>query len=172
MKEKQSIAKAAKPAYDAVTALINSMCKVHLNDEWADLSCQLAASLARKRPSPLNNQQHQAWAAGIVHALGMVNFLFDRTQKPSITVKELCAAFDVSQSTMTNKSRLIRKIYNMYQFEPDWTLPSKMADNPLVWMISINGFEIDVRYAPVEIQNEAYRRGLIPFIPNNIEKEE
>jgi hypothetical protein len=54
----------------------------------------------------------------------------------------------------------------MYQLDPAWTLPSKIRDNPLAWMIEVNGFAIDARSAPPEIQHEAYRRGLIPFLPD------
>lgn len=172
MTEKRSIPKAMKPVYEAVIAFTNAVCKEYLNEEWTDLSCKLTSALARKRPSPLDRGQPQAWAAGILHALGNVNFLFDRSQTPSMPAKDLCTAFDVTQSAMTSKSRLIRNMFQMYQFDPDWTLPSKLNENPLVWMITVNGIAIDVRNAPIEIQNEAYRRGLIPFIPNNSENEE
>jgi hypothetical protein len=84
--------------------------------------------------------------------------------------KDLCSALDVSQSAMASKSILVRKMFQMYQMDPNWTLSSKLDMNPFVWMISVNGFAIDARYAPVEIQYEAYQRGLIPFIPN-VEKD-
>ena len=48
---------------------------------------------------------------------------------------------------------------------PDWTLPSRLADNPLVWMVEINGLMIDIRRSPPELQRLAYEKGLIPFIP-------
>ena len=48
---------------------------------------------------------------------------------------------------------------------PDWTLPSRLADNPLVWMVQINGLMIDIRRSPPERQRLAYEKGLIPFIP-------
>ena len=95
----------------------------------------------------------------------MVNFLFDRSQTPSMSLGELCDAFGVKQSKVGTKSRLIRDLFHMYQFDPEWTLPSKMDDNPLAWMISVDGLIIDVRYAPPEIQLEDYRRGLIPYLP-------
>jgi hypothetical protein len=41
----------------------------------------------------------------------------------------------------------------------------KVNDNLLVWMIQVNGFVIDARHAPREIQEEAFRKGLIPYIP-------
>ena len=34
-----------------------------------------------------------------------------------------------------------------------------------VWMIRVNGFILDVRDAPYEIQQEAYNLKLIPYIP-------
>jgi hypothetical protein len=96
-----------------------------------------------------------------------VNFLFDKTQKPSMTVADLCAAFGATASTMSSKSRAIRTMFQMHQLDPAWTLPSRIADNPLAWMIEVNGFAIDARFAPLEIQQEAYRRGMIPFLPGN-----
>ena len=39
------------------------------------------------------------------------------------------------------------------------------ADNPMVWMLEINGLMIDIRHAPLELQRLAYEKGLIPFIP-------
>jgi hypothetical protein len=44
-------------------------------------------------------------------------------------------------------------------------LPSRLADNPVVWMLEINGLMIDIRQAPPELQRLAYEKGLIPFIP-------
>jgi len=38
--------------------------------------------------------------------------------------------------------------------------------NPLIWMLEVNGFIIDVRHAPREIQEEAFRQSLIPYIPD------
>ena len=38
--------------------------------------------------------------------------------------------------------------------------------NPLAWMIQVNGLIIDARHAPRAIQAEAFRKGLIPYIPD------
>ena len=35
----------------------------------------------------------------------------------------------------------------------------------MVWMLQMNGFMIDVRHAPREIQEIAFSKGLIPYIP-------
>jgi hypothetical protein len=163
---------ASRPAYEAVIALTDAVCRDRLNAEWATLCRELAASLARKRPSPLLRGEAKVWAAGILHALGLVNFLFDRSQALSMSVPELCAAFGVKSSTAGGKSKFIRDLFKMYQFDPDWTLPSKIGQNPMVWMISVNGFLMDARYAPPDIQAEAYLRGLIPYIPGQAKEDE
>ncbi len=49
--------------------------------------------------------------------------------------------------------------------DPKWSLPSRLSDNPMVWMLKVDGWILDVRQAPLELQEEAFRRGLIPFVP-------
>jgi hypothetical protein len=48
---------------------------------------------------------------------------------------------------------------------PVHSLPSRLADNPIVWMVQINGLMIDIRESPPELQRLAYEKGLIPLIP-------
>ena len=50
-------------------------------------------------------------------------------------------------------------------FHPDWTLPSRLGDNPLVWMLEVNGFMMDIRHCPREVQEIAFQKGLIPYLP-------
>jgi len=37
--------------------------------------------------------------------------------------------------------------------------------NPLVWIIAVNGVAMDTRHVPMDIQVEAHQRGLIPYVP-------
>ena len=53
----------------------------------------------------------------------------------------------------------------MGPFSPEWTLQSNLADNPIVWMVQVDGLVIDIRHAPLELQQLAFAKGLIPFIP-------
>ncbi len=57
------------------------------------------------------------------------------------------------------------KLLNSGQADPHWTLPSRMGDNPLAWLIQVNVLIVDARRAPRDIQEEAFRRGLIPYLP-------
>jgi hypothetical protein len=136
-----------------------------LNDEYAALARNLAAALARKRPSPIQRGDPEIWACGILYALGTVNFLFDPSQSPHMRADELCAAFGVKKSSGANKAKQIRDMFKMYQMDPNWCLPSLVGENPLIWLLQVNGLMVDARNMPREVQEIAYRKGLIPYIP-------
>lgn len=59
----------------------------------------------------------------------------------------------------------IKKMLNIGLMEPEWTLPSRMDNNPMAWYISVNGLIVDARTMPREIQEVAFHKGLIPYIP-------
>lgn len=148
-----------------VIGLIDAFCKEHLNEEYAVLCRKLAEKLARKRPSPLLQGSPNAWASGIVRAIGGVNFLHDKSQTPYMRATDIDLHLGTSASSGASKLATIRKMMKLHQFDPDWTLPERMEDNPLVWMLQVNGFMMDVRDAPREVQEVAFRKGLIPYLP-------
>jgi hypothetical protein len=152
--------------FNAVVKLMDEICNLYLNEEYAALARRIASVLSRKRPSPLLRGKIEAWACGILYALGYVNFLFDPSQKPHLTADQLCRICAVSQATGYNKSKTIRDLLQMIPFDPDWCLKSRLEDNPLVWMIEVNGIAVDVRMMPLELQQIAFERGLIPYIPS------
>ena len=165
----ETVPEAMKSRYDEIVALTDAFCEEHLNAEYAQVCRQMAATLARKRPSPLLGGRPKTWAAAIVHTVGSVNFLFDKTQTPHMRADNLAELFGLSKSTVGNKSREIKDILEISFFDTDWTLPSRIGDNPMAWMILVNGLIVDARYMPRHIQEEAYRKGLIPYLPGSAE---
>ena len=97
-----------QPRYQEIVILTDAVCQEKLNAEYAVLCKELAATLARKRPSPLIGGQAKSWACGIIYTIGFVNFLFDKTQTPHMRADEVCARFGVAVSTGGNKSKQIR----------------------------------------------------------------
>jgi len=152
-------------ALPAILGLIDQFCAEHLNDEYAMLCRKLAETLARKRPSPLVRGQPNTWACGILRTIGWVNFLDDRSQTPHLKLTAIDKALGVGESTGQGKSKLIRNMLKIRQFDHRWTLPSKMEDNHAMWMLEINGFIQDVRRCPRAVQQAAFAKGLIPYIP-------
>ena len=160
-----------KERYEAVTELTDAFCREHLNEDYAELSRKMAAALSRKRPSPLEKGQAKSWAAGVVYTLGRVNFLSDKSFEPYMTTAELCEKMGVSQSNASAKSRTIWDRLDLMQMDPEWSLPEMLERNPLAWMIQVNGTVVDARWMPKEVQEEAYRLGLIPYVPGDTPEE-
>jgi hypothetical protein len=152
-------------ALRVILGLIDQFCREHLNEEYAVLCRKLAEKLGRKRPSPLLHGSPNAWASGIVRAVGGVNFLHDKSQTPYMRATDIDRYLGTSPSSGAAKLAAIRKMFKMYQLDPNWTLPSRLDDNPMVWMLQVNGFMVDVRQAPRDVQEMAFRKGLIPYIP-------
>jgi hypothetical protein len=165
--KKYSVPNAMQSQYQEISTLIDEFCLEKLNEDYSLLSKELAAKLARKRPSPLNSGRLNTWACGIVYAIGSVNFLFDKSQNPHMKADELCAWFGVATSTGANKANQIKKMMHIDHFSHEWILPGLVDKNPMAWVISVNGFNVDARSLPRNYQEEAFRKGLIPYIPGN-----
>jgi len=164
-KRKSSNNKKTDQAVKQIANLVDAFCNEHLNDEYADLCRKLTEKLARKRPTPLISGKPNSWASGIVRTIGWVNFLDDKTQKPHMKLTAIDKAFGVGESTGQGKSMLIRKMFRIRPSDPNWSLRSLVDENPMTWMIQINGLLVDARFLKREIQEEALRQGLIPYIP-------
>jgi len=160
-----SVPEPMRPHYEAVTALTDALCREKLNDEYAQLCREMTATLARKRPSPLATGHVNSWACAIAYTIGSVNFLFDKSQNPHLRADQLCDWFGLSKSTGGNKSNQIKQILKIGLLDPHWTLPGRMDENPMAWNVMLNGFIVDARSLPRPLQEEAYRKGLIPYLP-------
>lgn len=154
---------------EEIVGLIDEFCHKHLNEEYCQLCADMAIELAELEIT-IDRGRPASWAAGIVHAAGYVNFLDDPSQSPHMTSSEIAKGFGISQGTMQSKSKIIRDELDLMPFDPDWGLESLLDENPLVWMLEVNGFAMDIRTAPREAQEEAYRMGLIPYVPADHQK--
>lgn len=107
-------------------------------------------------------RRSSSWAAAAIYAVGSVNFLFDRTQRPHLTGDQLSELTGVPKSTVANKARVIRDVLRIGPLHAEFCRRELLESNPLAWMISVNGFIVDARTMPPEVQEEVRRRGLIP----------
>ncbi len=150
---------------DAILNLIEPFCREHLNEDYRILCRNLTELLARKRPSPMINGTAAAWACGIVRTIGWVNFLDDPAQQPHMKMTQVDKHFGVSSGTGQAKSKTIRDLLKIRPFDLKWGLPGTLDNNPMAWLVQVNGMVLDARCVPREIQEAAFRRGIIPYIP-------
>ena len=149
-----------------IVSLTDEFCAASLNDEYKHLCREMAVAICQAG-SPVKRDKRASWACGIVHSVGWVNFLTDPSQEPHVKAEDIAKWFGVSVATMHNKSKVIREGLDLVPFDPAFCLRSRLDDNPLVWMIEIGGFIIDMRHAPREMQIAAYENGLIPYVPSD-----
>lgn len=159
------VPKALRPVFDEIVGITDAVCLAVLDEEYADLARRAAAKLARKRPSPLVGGRRATWAAGIVYALGQANFLSDPATEPCVTADQLSEAFGVVKSTMGKKARQVGDLLQISPYSLEFQRADVAEQNPLVWMIELNGLVVDARHVPLAIQMEACRRGFIPYVP-------
>ncbi len=86
---------------------------------------------------------------------------------PYVAVNALYEVFDVATSTAANRSRQIRGVLHMNPWDYRWLLLARLQDSPFIWMITVDGFIIDVRTASRNIQLLALEKGLIPFLSSD-----
>jgi hypothetical protein len=126
----ENVPKTMQAKYQEIIDITDKFAAQYLNEEYAQVIRQLTATLARKRPSLLDKGKANSWDAGITHAIGMVNFLFDPSQNPHISATELYKAFGVAQSTGQAKSKQVRDLLDMSRLDPRWVLPSTLESHP------------------------------------------
>ena len=166
-KDPYKVPKKMQAKVDDINVLTDDVCMQHLNAEYTELVRRVTAALARKRPSPLDRGRAKTWACAVVYAVGQVNFLFDKSQTPHMRGDELASAFGVSKGTASSKAKVVRDALNMDYFNSEWMLASRIDSSPMVWIISVNGLMVDARHMPREVQEIAYEKGLIPYIPGD-----
>ena len=154
---------------DAIGDMTDTFCRKYLDEEYALVCRDLAEDLAVAAPCPLLRGKPLTWAAGIVYTAGWINFLTDPSFPPFMTTKDLAQKIGVSTATMSAKKRIIEETLDLIPLDPDYTVDSRMEENPLAWMIDVNGLLMDARTAPREIQEAAFAQGVIPYIPDDEE---
>jgi len=159
-----------RPRYEAIIALTDAFCERYLNEEYAEMCRRLTAELARKRPTPLKRGRAEVWACGIVRTIGWANILDDPKGSPYMKLIVIDPKFGLANSTGQGKSMAIKRMFGIGRLDPDWTLPSRLGINPVVWKVWVNDELVDIRQKSREEQEEAFRNGLIPYIPADREK--
>jgi hypothetical protein len=115
--------------------LTNAFCSEILKDEeYATLAQKMILKLGRKRNVPFETGKTEIWAAAVIHALGTINFLFDKSFQPYATVVQIHEYFGTKQSTVGNKSKEIRDMLKLSYWDSEFSTASMMDNNPLAQM--------------------------------------
>ena len=125
-----------------IIQLTKSFCDEYLDKEYAELSEKLICKLGRKRNVPFVTGQTSIWAAAVIHALGTINFLFDKSFEPYTTIGVINDFFGTKQSTVGNKSKQIRDLLKLGFWDAEFSTSHMRKDNPLAALMNMGGFVI------------------------------
>ncbi|MCP3775554.1 DUF6398 domain-containing protein [Paenibacillus sp. MZ04-78.2] len=126
--------------------LVKGFCEQYLDEDYEQLSCKMVEKLGRKRTVPFMTGKLEVWAAGIIHAIGTVNFLFDKSFEPHVSVHDICGYFGTAQSTTSQKSKSIRDMFKMGYFNDEFATKRSQQNNPFNNLVSINGFIVPANF--------------------------
>lgn len=161
------VPKLMEATFNAVTAITDEFCRVHLDDHYGELARKAAATLARKSPSPLVKGNAKSWAGGILYALAKVNHLGGGEGQPFSSLGELCDLLGIGRSTGITKGGEVIKALKIRPLDTKWLHPDVLANDPRAWLLDVGGMIVDARQLPVHMQQQAFRLGLIPFVPSD-----
>ena len=151
--------------YQEITALTDSVCRECLTDEYEMLCRIMTGALCRLKSTPIDSGRANIWACSIAFAVARINFAFDDPDGPQITRNQLCERFEANQRTASEKASTIMKLLKAVDGDPKWWRPSRMENNPRAWFVRIDGLYADIRNLPEDLQEEALKRKLVPYMP-------
>ncbi|MCL6478954.1 MAG: plasmid pRiA4b ORF-3 family protein [Peptococcaceae bacterium] len=134
MKEKKDVHERKQALID----LTSGFCNRYLDNEYRRLCEKLINKMARKRNVPFLSGKLELWAAAVVHALGSINFLFDKSFPPYASMDDICGYFKTSRSSTTQKSKLIRDMFNLWYYDPELSTTHVAKNNPLAGLVVVD----------------------------------
>ncbi len=145
--------------------MTNAFCTDKLDDDYLLLCEKLIRKLGRKREVPFQRGKLEIWAAAVVYAIGSLNFLFDKSFEPYMPATEISEYFGTKNSTVSNKAREIKEMFNLRHFDSEFSTEMMAANNPFDNYVMVDGFIVPLDTLPPDIQEmvrEARARGEDP----------
>jgi hypothetical protein len=132
--------------------MVKEFCEKNLDNDYAVLCEKLVKKMGRKREVPFMSGQLNIWAASIVHAIGSINFLFDSSFEPYITVDMLNEYFGTKKTTVTNKSKQIKDMFKLGCLDKDFSTQHMTENNPFSKMVMVDGMIVPLEGLPEDLQ--------------------
>lgn len=141
-----------KQKEEKLIEITSAFCAQKLDDDYFHLCEKLVKKLGRKRDVPFQRGKIEIWAAAVIHAIGSINFLFDKSFEPYVTVDQISEHFGTKNSTVSNKSREIRNMLKMGHFNPEFSTQKMKESNPFNQMVLVDGLFTHIDTLPEDLQ--------------------
>lgn len=138
-----------------IIALLRKFCDKKLNEEYFKLCEKLILKLGRKRAVPFMTGKTEIWAAATIHAIGSINFLFDRSFKPYVTLDDMNDFFGTKKTTTGGKSKEIRDMLKLHLYDSEFSTEKLAKSNPKNRFVMVDGMFVPIDMLPEEYQEIA-----------------
>ncbi len=135
-----------------ILELLREFCEEKLNQEYYELSERMVQKLGRKRDVPFVTGKPEIWAVAIIHALGTINFLFDKSFEPYLSVDDINDYFGTKKSTTGNKSKQIRDLLKLSYWNNEFSTKNMQDSDPFANLVMVDGFIVPLDSLPEEYQ--------------------
>ena len=124
-----------------IIELAVAFCNEHLDEECAELCTKLVQKLGRKRTCPLQSGRLEIWAAAAVYTICSINFMFSKSSRLNTSSVEISNYFGASNSTIAQKSRVIKDLLKISNFfDSNFSLKEIAERNPFNHLVMRDGF--------------------------------
>lgn len=123
----QELSNVLASKYEDVVEKITSFSNEYLNDGYKNICIEATKILFLNNEEQVRKGKASSWAAGVLHAIGTINNLFDSKNTPYIKALDLYKELKVSSSTGSNKSKEVRNLLNLDKNIEKWTV--KISDS-------------------------------------------
>ncbi|MCL2116132.1 MAG: type I-E CRISPR-associated protein Cse1/CasA [Methanobrevibacter sp.] len=131
MSKKEEIKAKEKQLLD----MVGSFSEEHINEEYRELCGSLVKKMGRKHDVPFKRGKIEIWASAVIYAVGQINFLFDKSFEPHVSPDEICDYFKTKKSTVSDKARKIRDMFNMGYYDEEFSTEDMKDSNPMKDMV-------------------------------------
>lgn len=98
---------------EKLTEMIEEFCDKHLTDEYMELSMNVVEEMAGSKNPYYERGNLEVWASAVIYAVCQINSVFDESNDPHITRKDILDHFNTKQSVVSKKAINLRNIYNL-----------------------------------------------------------
>ena len=99
---------------DEIEAEVARFCEAKLNDEWRQICVDFLDAIEAEEPHAFRQGDLKIYAAGVIHALGQLNFLFDASTKPHVSVGDIADFYGVKKGSMTQRGTMLRDLMGLH----------------------------------------------------------
>lgn len=136
-----------------IIELLKDFCLKKLNEEYFQLAKKLLIKLTQEKEIIYKTGDPEVWTVAIIQTIGDINMIFERNSEPQITVNEINEFYGTNKSTTRKRSKIIKEIFDLDVFNPEFSTQKTKESNPLNKLVMIDGFLVPIESLPKRYQD-------------------